>query len=82
LLEAKKMNAHIFYGLKYGKLTLTLAEAAPELGMEVGTAHNQISAGTFPIPTRKLGKNRVIDVRDLADYIDQQRMLERQIFGK
>lgn len=76
------MNAQLFYGLKYGKLTLSLTEAAPELGMEVATAHNKISAGTFPIPTRKLGKNRVVDIRDLADYIDQQRMLARQIFGK
>jgi predicted site-specific integrase-resolvase len=76
------VNAQVFYGLKFGKLTLTLTEVAPELGMEVGTAHNQISAGTFPIPTRKLGKNRVVDVRDLADYIDQQRLLARTIFAK
>lgn len=76
------MNAYVFYGLKYGKLTLTLAEAAPELGIEVATAHNQISAGTFPIPTRKLGKNRVIDIRDLADYVDQQRLAARQLFEK
>ncbi|MGJ9417705.1 pyocin activator PrtN family protein [Massilia sp. CMS3.1] len=75
------MNSHVYYGLKFGKLIITLAEAAAELGLEVGTAHNQIGAGTFPLPTRKMGKNRVVDVRDLADYVDIQRSLARQIFA-
>lgn len=76
------MNSEVFYGLKYGKLILTLTEVAAELGMEVGTAHNQIGAGTFPIPTRKMGKNRVADLRDLAKYIDQQREQSNQIFKR
>lgn len=75
------MNAHVFYGMKFGKLVITLADAAAELGMEVTTAHNQIGAGTFPLPSRKLGKNRVVDVRDLAEYVDKQRDMARQIFS-
>lgn len=75
------MNSHVYYGLKFGKLIITLTEAAAELGLEVGTAHNQIGAGSFPLPTRKMGKNRVVDVRDLADYVDQQRSLAKQIFA-
>lgn len=74
------MNAHVYYGLKFGKLVITLAEAAPELGIEVATAHNQIGANKFPLPTRKLGKNRVVDIRDLADYIDSQRASARECF--
>lgn len=74
------MNSQIFLGLKYGKLILTLAEVATELGMEVGTAHNKISAGTFPIPTTKRGKNRVADLRDLAEYIDNQREQSKLAF--
>ncbi|WP_082547816.1 pyocin activator PrtN family protein [Massilia sp. Root335] len=76
------MNSHVYYGLKFGKLIITLTEAAAELGLEVGTAHNQIGAGIFPLPTRKMGKNRVVDVRDLADYVDQQRSLAKQIFAR
>jgi predicted site-specific integrase-resolvase len=75
------MNSHIYYGLKFGKLIITLKEAAGELGLEVTTAHNQIGAGSFPLPTRKLGKNRVVDVRDLAEYVDEQRLLAKKIFG-
>ncbi len=75
------MNSHVYYGLKFGKLIITLTEAAAELGMEVGTARNQIGAGSFPLPTRKMGKNRVVDVRDLADYVDHQRSLAKQIFA-
>lgn len=75
------MNSHVYYGLKFGKLIITLAEAAAELGLEVGTAHNQIGAGRFPLPTRKMGKNRVVDVRDLADYVDNQRSIAKSIFA-
>jgi hypothetical protein len=48
---------------------------------ESTTAHNQIAAGTFHLPSRKLGKNRVVDVRDLAEYVDKQRDMARQIFS-
>lgn len=75
------MNSQIFLGLKYGRLTLTLAEVAAELGIEVGTAHNQIGAGTFPIPTTKRGKKRVADLRDLAEYIDNQREQSKLAFN-
>jgi len=75
------MDSHVFLGLKYGKLILTLNEVATELGMEVGTAHNRIGAGTFPIPTRKEGKNRVADLRDLAEYFDKQREKSKLAFN-
>jgi len=67
------MNAVLFLGLKYESLTLTLEQVCTELSIKTSTAHNMLSAGTFPIPTRKEGRNRVADVRDLAEYIDRMR---------
>lgn len=75
------MDAGMFLGMKHKKLTLSLAEACDELGIAVGTAHNKISTGTFPIPSRIQGKNRVIDIRDLGEYIDNERKNARQAFG-
>lgn len=75
------MNAGLFLSMKHNKLTLSLAEACEELGMAVGTAHNKISTGNFPIPSRIQGKNRVIDIRDLGEYIDRERENARRAFG-
>lgn len=67
------MKAQLFLVMKYERMTMTLAEVCDEISIEVGTAHNKISAGTFPIPTRKEGRNRVADVRDVGEYLDRQR---------
>jgi hypothetical protein len=56
------------------------APICEEIGIATGTAHNQISAGTFPIASRIQGKSRVIDVRDLGEYIDRQRSHALQAF--
>lgn len=75
------MDAAIYLSMKHKKLTITLTEACSELGISVGTAHNKISNGTFPLPTRLAGKSRVVDVRDLGQYIDDERERARQEFG-
>jgi len=67
------MKAAIFLAMKYERLILTLAEVCDEISIVPGTAHNMLSAGTFPIPTRKEGRNRVADVRDIGEYLDVQR---------
>jgi predicted site-specific integrase-resolvase len=66
------MRAQIFLIMKYERMTMTLAEVCDEISLELGTAHNKLSAGTFPIPTRKEGRNRVADVRDVGEYLDRQ----------
>lgn len=71
------MKAQLFLVMKYERMTMTLAEVCDEISIEVGTAHNKISAGTFPIPTRKEGRNRVADVRDVGEYLDRQRQEAR-----
>jgi len=74
------MKAQMFLVMKYERMTMTLAEVCEEISLEVGTAHNKISAGTFPIPTRKEGRNRVADVRDVGDYLDRQRQEAKKAY--
>lgn len=57
---------------RYG-LRLSVEQLAELLGMAKGSIYNQISAGTFPIPTYvDLGK-RCADYRDVAAYLDECR---------
>ena len=52
------------------QLRIPLAASAPWVGISEGTARNWVSAGTFPVPTVKLGDLRQVDIRDLAAYLD------------
>ena len=52
------------------QLRIPLAVSAPWVGISAGTARNWVSAGTFPVPTMKLGDLRQVDIRDLAAYLD------------
>lgn len=58
-----------------GKTVLTLPEICAATTYEMQTAYNSISKGDFPIPIRKQGKKWVGDIRDVADWLDQQREL-------
>lgn len=57
---------------KYG-LRLTTEQLAEVTHLSRGTVLNQISAGTFPIPTYVEGKHRFADFRDVAAYFDAKR---------
>jgi hypothetical protein len=67
------MKADIFLALKYERLVMRLDEVCFEIGAEIGTVRNRMSARTFPIPTRKEGKFVVADVRDVGKYLDDCR---------
>ena len=67
------MRADIFLAMKYERLIMRLDEVCHEIGAEIGTVRNKMSAKTFPIPTRKEGKFVVADVRDVGKYLDDQR---------
>ena len=54
---------------KYG-LRLTMEQLAEVLTMAKTTIYNQISAGTFPVPTYVDGNKRFADFRDVAAYLD------------
>lgn len=57
---------------KYGA-RLNIDQLSEVLGMPVGTIYNQVSAGTFTLPTYVDGKRRWADVRDVAAYLDRCR---------
>jgi hypothetical protein len=67
------MRADIFLAMKYERLVMRLDQICFEIGAEIGTVRNRMSAGTFPIPTRKEGKFVVADVRDVGKYLDDLR---------
>lgn len=67
------MKASMFLALKYDRMFLRLEEMCAEIDIAVGTARNKLSAGTFPIPTRKSGKHIIADVRDVGQYLDDLR---------
>jgi hypothetical protein len=67
------MSASMFLALKYNRMFLRLDEICAEIDVAVQTARNKMSAGTFPIRTRKEGKHVIADVRDVGEYIDSLR---------
>jgi predicted DNA-binding transcriptional regulator AlpA len=58
---------------KYG-LRLSVEQLSEVLQVAKGTIYNQLSAGTFPVPTFLEGNKRFADYRDVAAYIDLCRM--------
>lgn len=65
-------NAATMLYMKYDRVRLTVDEVAQELGVKPGSVRNQISDGTFPVPSYVEGRNRYIDVRALGQYLDQR----------
>lgn len=65
-------NAATMLYLKYDRVRLTVDEVAHELGIKPGTVRNQISDGSFPVPSYVEGRNRFIDVRALGKYLDER----------
>ncbi len=57
---------------RYG-LRLNVEQLGAVLGLTKGAIHNQISDGTFPIPTYLDGGRRWADYRDVAEHLDKCR---------
>ena len=57
---------------RYG-LRLRIEQLATLLDVSKGSIYNQLSAGTFPVPTYLDGKLRFADYRDVAAYLDDCR---------
>ena len=53
------------------KRLLNVAELSEYLGLSPQTIYNQLSAGTFPIKTKRLGRLLKFDIRDVDRYLDQ-----------
>lgn len=69
------MLTHLFLLETYGP-RMSLAEVARVLKRERQTIYNQISAGTFEIPTYKVRGERFADAADVAKHLDESRQRE------
>ena len=52
---------------------IDLKDAAPLLGMTLGSARNLITLNKFPVPTYKLGRRTVVDRDVLNAFFAEQR---------
>jgi hypothetical protein len=66
------MNTEFLLLAIYNKPRLSLSEVCAATGMAIKTAYNKRSAHDFPIPMS--GKPLTADVRDVAKYMDEQRL--------
>ena len=55
---------------KYNKRLLKLDEVGAEINMQPQSIRNAITNGTFPIPTVKNMRFRMVKIEHLAQYID------------
>lgn len=55
-----------------GAILIPLADAAAALSWPLQTARNRVCTNTCPFPTHKVEGRRVVHVRDLAHFVDQQ----------
>jgi predicted DNA-binding transcriptional regulator AlpA len=53
------------------KRMLGIKELSDYLGLSPQTIYNQLSAGTFPIKTKRIGKLLKWDRRDVDRYLDK-----------
>lgn len=52
---------------------ISITDAAPMFGMTVSGIRNSIFREKFPVPTYRLGKQRVIDKEVLKAYFDKKK---------
>lgn len=65
----------VFLLQQYGSLTLNTKQLAEVLHYKTTRVLlNAISAETCPVKTFKIGKARVADIRDIAEYLDSRRL--------
>ena len=50
---------------------LGIKELSDYMGISPQTIYNQLSAGTFPIKTKRIGRRLKWDRRDVDRYLDQ-----------
>jgi predicted DNA-binding transcriptional regulator AlpA len=55
----------------FSKRLISIKELALYLDISPQTIYNQLSAGTFPIKTKRLGRLLRWDIRDVDRYLDK-----------
>ena len=63
---------------RYGP-RLSIEQLAMALGLTKGSIYNQVSAGTFPIPTYTDAGKRWADYRDVAEHFDACRVRAKTV---
>ena len=53
-----------------GQIFLGLDDAAVAMARPAKSVKNALYSGTLPFPTTKIGRRRVVSLRDLAAYLD------------
>ena len=53
------------------KRMLSIQEVSTYLGLSPQTIYNRLSAGTFPIKTKRIGRRLKWDRRDVDRYLDK-----------
>ena len=61
-----------FLAERYGRMTLTIAEVADQIGLAQGTIRNRRAAGDFGW-LRTDGRQLYADVADVAEYLESRR---------
>lgn len=74
----KKTTLERILALTGGDFNVPVVLAGQFLGRASQTTRNQISLGTFPLPTFLIGKRRFVQAADLASWFDTQRSKARQ----
>ncbi|CAG9247041.1 Transcriptional regulator, AlpA family [Burkholderia cepacia] len=64
------------------KLRLSLDEVCEAIGYAKQTAYNELSLGQFPIPMQKCANKWVADIRDVAQFLDDERSAARVKFDE
>ncbi len=55
----------------YERRMMGIEELSHYIGLKVQTIRNMLSAGTFPIPTKKIGRLLKWDRKDVDRYLDR-----------
>ncbi|MDL4862001.1 pyocin activator PrtN family protein [Halomonas elongata] len=68
------MKTELLLLAKYEQVLIPLKVFAKDImGIELQTARNRISAGTFPVPLTRTGRDPMVHVADAAAYIEKCR---------
>jgi excisionase family DNA binding protein len=66
-----EVNADLNNTVALEKRMLSIQEVSDYLGVSPQTIYNKLSAGTFPIKTKRIGRRLKWDRRDVIRYLEK-----------
>jgi len=70
-LTCMEVNSELNNTMVLEKRMLSIKELSDYLGVSPQTIYNRLSAGTFPIKTKRIGRRLKWDRRDVDHYLDK-----------